>query len=158
RRQIERKEELQVDVVYDSADERSQITYLRLDKVLDRWRERIVARRLEQDRLPKAYTEPIKVKPVDVATDAELGGKLRARLFPLRLVMGGATGAFCPGGALCAGEKERGTMETLLISPASRAEIVLGKFLTVFLASVATALLNLVSMALTGLQLAHQVA
>ena len=45
-------------------------------------------------------------------------------------------------------------METLLISPATRAEIVLGKFLTVLLASVTTALLNLVSMGLMGVQLA----
>ncbi len=67
------------------------------------------------------------------------------------------TGAFYPAVDLCAGEKERGTMETLLISPASRSEIVLGKFLTVMLASVLTALLNLVSMGLTGLRLARQV-
>ena len=45
------------------------------------------------------------------------------------------TGAFYPAVDLCAGEKERGTMETLLISPASRPEIVLGKFFTVMLAS-----------------------
>ena len=67
------------------------------------------------------------------------------------------TGAFYPAIDLCAGEKERGTMETLLISPASRAEIVLGKFLTVMLASVMTAILNLLSMGLTGIQLASQV-
>jgi sodium transport system permease protein len=48
-------------------------------------------------------------------------------------------------------------METLLISPASRAEIVMGKFLTVLLASVMTALLNLVSMGLTGVQLAQRI-
>ncbi len=48
-------------------------------------------------------------------------------------------------------------METLLISPASRSEIVIGKFLTVMLASVMTALLNLVSMGLTGLRMAQQV-
>src|SRR5271166_4778198 len=40
-------------------------------------------------------------------------------------------------------------------SPATRAEIVLGKFLTVMLASVMTAVLNLVSMGLTGIFLAH---
>ena len=67
------------------------------------------------------------------------------------------TGAFYPAIDLCAGEKERGTMETLLISPASRAEIVMGKFLTVVLASMMTALLNLVSMGLTAMQLAGQV-
>lgn len=48
-------------------------------------------------------------------------------------------------------------METLLISPASRTEIVLGKFFTVLLASVMTAILNLVSMGLTGFQLARRI-
>ena len=67
------------------------------------------------------------------------------------------TGALYPAVDLCAGEKERGTMETLLISPASRGEIVMGKFLTVVLASAMTALLNIVSMGLTGLQFARQV-
>src|SRR5206468_5173560 len=93
----------------------------------------------------------------DVATQEEAGGSLWARLFPFLLVMMSLTGAFYPAVDLCAGEKERGTMETLLISPASRAEIVVGKFLTVVLASMATALLNLASMGLTGIQLATQV-
>jgi sodium transport system permease protein len=66
------------------------------------------------------------------------------------------TGAFYPAVDLCAGEKERGTMETLLVSPASRGEIVLGKFFTIVLASMMTAILNLLSMALTGLQLANK--
>ena len=58
-------------------------------------------------------------------------------------------GALYPAVDLCAGEKERGTMETLLISPASREEIVWGKFLTIWLFSATTALLNLLSMAIT---------
>ena len=157
RRQIERKEAPQIGIDYDSADERSQITYLRLKEVLARWQKTIVSRRLEQDNLPPAYTEPIRIKPVDVATEAELGSSIWARLFPFLLVMMSLTGAFYPAVDICAGEKERGTMETLLISPASRTEIVLGKFFTVLLASVLTALLNLLSMALTGLQLARQV-
>ena len=49
-------------------------------------------------------------------------------------------------------------METLLISPATRLEIVLGKFFTVVLASVMTAVLNLASMAATGIGLASQMA
>src|SRR5262245_42879803 len=58
-------------------------------------------------------------------------------------------GALYPAVDLCAGEKERGTMETLLISPASREEIVWGKFLTIWVFSTGTALLNLVSLAVT---------
>ena len=60
------------------------------------------------------------------------------------------TGAFYPAVDLCAGEKERGTLETLLASPAQRREIVWGKLLTVITFSMTTALLNLGSMGITG--------
>ena len=75
-------------------------------------------------------------------------------MFPALLVIMALTGAFYPAIDLGAGEKERGTMETLLISPARRIELVLGKFATIMLFSVATAVLNLFSMGLTGQQMA----
>jgi len=146
-----------IPVVYDSADERSQITHLRVREVIARWNERIVAGRLARDNKPAGYTEPIQAKAEDVATPAEAGGSIWAKVFPFLMVMMALTGAYYPAVDLCAGEKERGTMETLLISPATRAEIVMGKFLTVVLASIATVLLNLASLALTGFQLARQV-
>jgi sodium transport system permease protein len=155
--QLLREKEIDIPIKYNSVDEPSQITYLRLKEVLSRWRKSIVAGRLRRDQKTESYTEPIQVRAEDVATASEVGGSMWSRLFPFLLVMMSLTGAFYPAIDLCAGEKERGTMETLLISPASRAEIVLGKFLTVMLASVTTALLNLVSMGLTGLQLAHHV-
>jgi sodium transport system permease protein len=157
REQLERVQSAETPIIYDSTDERSQITYLRVKEVLSRWKESVLADRLKRDKKPPGYTEPIQVKPVDVATLEELGGSVWGRLLPFILVMMALTGAFYPAIDLCAGEKERGTMETLLISPASRSEIVMGKFLTVVLASMMTALLNLVSMGLTGLQLAQQV-
>jgi len=157
RAQIDGVSNPEIPIEYDSADERSQITYLRLREVLSRWEMGITDGRLKAKNLPPAFTDPLRVKPVDVATEAELGSSVWAKLFPFLLVMMSLTGAFYPAVDLCAGEKERGTMETLLISPASRAEIVMGKFLTVFMASVLTALLNLASMGLTGVQLARQI-
>ena len=50
---------------------------------------------------------------------------------------------------LTAGEKERGTMETILCSPIGRLDIVLGKFLMVLTASLATVVFTLLSMGLT---------
>lgn len=67
----------------------------------------------------------------------------------LLLVVMALTGAFYPAVDLVAGEKERGTIETLLITPATRLETVLGKFGTVWAFSVATALANLASLGLT---------
>src|SRR5207248_6081253 len=78
--------------------------------------------------------------------------EMLVRVFPFMLVMWSLAGALYPAVDLCAGEKERGTMETLLISPASREEIVWGKFLTIWVFSGATALLNLASMGATTWQ------
>src|SRR5213082_4268607 len=74
---------------------------------------------------------------------------LLMRIFPFMLVLWSLAGALYPAVDVCAGEKERGTMETLLISPAGREEIVLGKFLTIWVFSAGTALLNLLSMGIT---------
>ena len=145
-------------IQYDSTDEPSQITYLRVREVVERWRDAIVQSRLVRDGKPAEYTEPVEVNGEDVAPEGEAGGSIWGRLFPFLLMIMALTGAFYPAIDLCAGEKERGTMETLLLSPASRTEIVLGKFFTVMLASITTALLNLVSMGLTGVQIAAQVA
>ena len=66
------------------------------------------------------------------------------------LLIWALTGAFYPAVDLCAGEKERGTLETLLSSPAERTEIVWGKLLTIMLFSMVTPMLNLISMGITG--------
>ncbi len=155
--QLESEKDVDLSIVYNRADETSQITELRLKEVVERWKKTIVAKRLVRDNRSEGYTEPVRTKGVDVATAGEVGGSVWGRLFPFLLVMMALTGAFYPAVDLCAGEKERGTMETLLISPATRTEIVVGKFLTVMLASVTTAVLNLVSMGLTGLQLAMKI-
>jgi sodium transport system permease protein len=147
----------------DQSDERSELAARRTREVIDRWTSLILGRRAEAV-LKKAdarvnakeFLAPVKTREVNVATDKETGGGPWALILPFLLVMMSLTGAFYPAIDLCAGEKERGTMETLLISPASRYEIVLGKFLTVVLASMSMAVLNLASMGLTGLAVARQ--
>ena len=50
---------------------------------------------------------------------------------------------------LGAGEKERLTLETLLLCPASRTEIALGKFFVIFAAAIIASVLGVVSMAVS---------
>ena len=90
---------------------------------------------LARDKKPAGYTEPVKSPARTSRPRGKAGVSVWARIFPFLLVIMALTGAFYPAVDICAGEKERGTMETLLISPATRTEIVLGKFLTVMLAS-----------------------
>src|SRR5262249_52486713 len=65
------------------------------------------------------------------------------------------TGAIYPAIDLTAGEKERGTMETILSSPVSRLDLVLGKFFLVLSAALATAALSVLSMGASFTAIRH---
>ncbi len=137
-------------ILQNSADEKSQLASRRIREALREWENRLRDARLEQAGLPRSLTSPVDLTSIDVAAKDDLSANLWSKLFPALLVMMGVTGAFYPAIDLGAGEKERGTMETLLISPARRSEIVMGKFMTVMLFSISTAILNMLSMGLTG--------
>ena len=74
-----------------------------------------------------------------------MGVFLLAMFLPYLLIIVSITGATYVAIDVTVGEKERGTIETLLSSPASRREIVLGKYLSVTTISAMTALLAIVS-------------
>jgi len=137
-------------VVHNDADEKSLIAYGRVKEALDSWEQAILNERLKQAQLPTTLPNPIHPIGENLASGVEIASNMWSKLFPTLLVLMSITGAFYPAIDLCAGEKERGTMETLLICPAARSEIVLGKFLTVVCFSICTAMLNLASMGMTS--------
>ena len=92
--------------------------------------------------------------PEDLATAEESSGAALGKWFPfiaiLVLVSGGAYAVL----AVFAGEREAGTLETLLLQPVAERSIATGKFLAVFTAGMATLAVNLASLLLcisTGL-------
>ncbi|WP_417849768.1 ABC transporter permease subunit/CPBP intramembrane protease [Thalassoglobus sp.] len=137
-------------ILHNSADEKSEIAYQRVKQALREWEAALLAQRLDSASLPASLPDPVQSTLVDLVEADEIAANVWSKIFPALLVIMSVTGAFYPAIDLGAGEKERGTMETLLISPATRTEIVLGKFLTVMLFSISTALLNLASMGFTG--------
>ncbi len=94
--------------------------------------------------------EPPRVDVVDFAPPESKRALIWSKILPFVMLIWALTGAFYPAVDLCAGEKERGTLETLLCSPANRREIVWGKLLTILCFSLGTALLNLFSMYATA--------
>ncbi|MHB8900317.1 MAG: ABC transporter permease subunit/CPBP intramembrane protease [Thermoguttaceae bacterium] len=139
------------ELVYSTANEKSQIAFARLYPVMNRWIQEIGENNLEAAGIPAEAARPIDVRSADVAGQTKFkGAAIWSKILPIVLLLWAMTGAFYPAVDLCAGEKERGTLETLLSSPAERSEIVLGKLLTVMVFSMATAGLNLLSMGLTG--------
>jgi sodium transport system permease protein len=137
-------------VFFNGAKDRSRVAYERVVTVLDRWRAELVQQTLEARDVPAGAAEPFVIGDQDVAELSSQRAALWSKVLPFVLILWALTGAFYPAIDLCAGEKERGTLETLLCSPAERQEIVWGKLLTVSGFSMATALLNLISLTTTG--------
>jgi sodium transport system permease protein len=144
-----------LEISYRDKEEHSRLAARRLSGVLSKWKHQLREVRMLRHGLPPDFDDVFEVRDMgkpkntdDAAAEGMLD--LLMRIFPFMLVMWSLAGALYPAVDLCAGEKERGTMETLLISPASRQEIVWGKFLTIWLFSAATALLNLASMGVTA--------
>jgi len=141
---------LQPEIFVDTASDKSCIAGNRIERVLEAWRGGIVRQNLAVRRVPDAVTEPFAIVSTDVAEADSRRAAIWSRILPFVVLIWALTGAFYPAIDLCAGEKERGTLETLLCSPAQRSEIVYGKLLTVMTFSMITSLLNLASMGLTG--------
>lgn len=146
-------------VIYSGADESSQLAYRQTMIVLEQYGRELSQLRGDNLNLPQTFLDPLFERRLydgdrhhveDAAMEAQHSANIWSRFFPTLLILMTLTGAFYPSIDLGAGEKERGTMETLLISPAARSEIVLGKFFTILLFSILTALFNILSMGLTA--------
>lgn len=146
----------QPEIFLSTASDKSQVAHARVTAVIGRWRDAIIAGNLKQNNLPVTAVAPFDLANTDVAEPVQARAALWAKVLPFVLLVWALTGAFYPAVDLCAGEKERGTLETLLSSPAQRSEIVWGKLLTVMTFSMATSLLNLASMGATGTFIAGQ--
>jgi sodium transport system permease protein len=78
-----------------------------------------------------------------------MAGAFLGMILPYMVILLTIAGITYPAIDMTAGEKERQTMETLLLSPATRLELVLGKFLTAFLVGMTSAVLAVISLAVT---------
>jgi sodium transport system permease protein len=118
----------------------------RLREVIEAYDEEIVDGRIRRLELDPDLFDAIAVQENDIATLQEVLGQTIGGFLPYMFVIFMFTGAMYAGIDLSAGEKERGTLETLLSSPATRLEIVLGKFFVVAFVGIASALISMVGL------------
>lgn len=105
-------------------------------------KEAIEAAGLDADEI----THPFGIKRQNIASTEQSAGSLLGMILPFMLVVSLLMGTMYPAIDTTAGEKERGTLETLLTLPIRNHEMILAKFLTVALMGIISALLNIVSM------------
>jgi len=135
---------------YDSAEIRSEMARTRLERVLER--RRVAVREERLARLPEEQRElfaPRAIPVENVASPEKVGGSLLGNVLPLILALMTITAAVYPAIDLTAGERERGTLETLMVAPVPVIDLIVGKFLVVAAVSLIAAALNLASIGLT---------
>lgn len=136
-------------IYFDSVRPDSTLAKARLEGALERARAAIVAEREAERGLPEGFSIAYDIVPRDVAADSRKVGQILGATMPMLLILMSLLGSFLPAIDLTAGEKERGTMQTLLCAPVRSIEIISGKFLAVWIISLLTALGNVVSLSLT---------
>jgi sodium transport system permease protein len=138
-----------VTLYYYQGELKSGIAVDELRRFFTGLRDRTTARLLADRGLPATVARPFEVRQANVAAPEKVGGNLLGGIIPYIIVLLCFTGAMNPAMDLTAGEKERGTMETLLCSPAARTDIVLGKFLMVLTGSLVAVVCSLASVGVT---------
>ncbi len=117
----------------------------------------IIQEKAIQQRYLKLGVNQDKVNPIEttytnIASDKEMVGKLAGGILPYIFIAFGFIGCMYPAIDLFTGEKERGTIETLLTTPVARWQILFGKMGVVVLSGLVAA-----SCALLGLFLSIEV-
>lgn len=133
-------------ILNDPGSDESQMAAARAKAVLENFGGIIVSRRLHEGGLPIQTAEPFRIKEKSVKGGSGAGMMMLTMFLPyilgLSAIMGGAAVAF----DAVAGEKERGTLETLLVSPISRRSIVTGKFMAVATVALVNSVFSVVGM------------
>ncbi len=141
-----------VEILYNDSSTTSRIIFRRVETSLETLEEDLAKSRMTAlgltEEQGEGLIEPIKLTKNSTANKRESIGEKIGGFLPYILILLGLSGAMYPAIDLGVGEKERGTLETLLLTPIPRFQIVFAKFLVIFTTSFLAVFFALVSFAL----------
>ncbi|MDX1971054.1 MAG: ABC transporter permease subunit [Candidatus Sumerlaeia bacterium] len=147
---LEPRTTTEVTILHDSTISLSREANSRLEQVYRKVAENAAAQRLQGKDLPSAFLRPLRVSlEGNIASRTRITSEFLGSILPYLVIIFSFLGGLFPALDLGAGEKERQTLETLLLSTASRLEIALGKYFVIFSSSLLAALLGVTSMVLS---------
>ena len=122
----------------------------KLRGVLNAYNSALVAADLKQRGIPADFLTPVRVQTIDASRPQEAASGQLAFLVPMFLLQFILAGSMATAIDSTAGEKERGTLEVLLVSPVRRAEVVVGKLLATSAAALTSAGFGLIGLLISG--------
>ncbi|MCL2227310.1 MAG: ABC transporter permease subunit [Oscillospiraceae bacterium] len=131
-----------VEVFFNSTDPNSSNTFMRVVGLLDEY-EAYLSNRFSKFDINRIDAD-MPVSP-DLATEADISATIISSLMPMLLMMFLFTGCMALAPESIAGEKERGTLATLLVTPLGRSELAAGKILSLAVLSFLSGLVTTVA-------------
>lgn len=128
-----------IEIIYDNSSQNSLSTYSYIRNYIEMYSKVLVGNRLTNRGIDINILNPIKV--IEITTEKEdsgMGKFMLSLMLPLLIVIYSVTGPLPAATDLGAGEKERGTLEPLLTTKASRMSLLWGKFLAITIMGVIT--------------------
>lgn len=122
----------------------------RLSDIVDEYEETLLDTRISKLDISERTIDPIQLRQHDIAPPKEQFGKTVGGFLPYIFIIFCFTGCMYPALDLITGEKERGTIETLLTVPASRFKILIGKVLAISLFGLAAAIMGIIGLVITA--------
>src|SRR5438128_9575114 len=136
-----------IDEYYDPTRQSAQIADVRLQTILSRYDAARIAATLQQKGVDPSVLDPlpVTVHPLSSPTKAA-GNSFLSFFLPYILITMSLTGGLSAALDTSAGERERKTLESLLLTPAPRGQMLIGKILAVSVISLAAAIASIGSM------------
>lgn len=137
-----------VDAYLDPKNQTGQIAYASVQGLYGEVNKQVLTAVLKAKGIPETVQAKVKLERKEVVVGAKGGAsEFIVGMLPYLIVIWAFYGAMSIASDLVAGEKEKNTLETLLITPVRRTEIVLGKFFALGLVSLLSSMSSVVGMA-----------
>lgn len=139
-----------LEAIYDGTAPLSQISLGRLQASVQIINGQSLALVLQSAGIPPTIAQGIKFKATEAEKPKGLGDSPMVQMLPYLIVLWAFSGGISIVGDMVAGEKEKGTMETLLVSPVLRHEVLFGKFFALAVICLISSLTSLLGILIVG--------
>jgi sodium transport system permease protein len=128
----------------------SELAAGKVTQAIESYRQDLVAERLRSEGVDPAVLEPLVVETRDASRPQERSSGQLSWLIPFFIAIWALAGGQMTALDATAGEKERGTLEALLVAPVRRSEVVVGKFVATLLSGLSAAFMAIVGVLVGG--------
>jgi sodium transport system permease protein len=150
---VEKEAAADVTIIYDNSSQQSQTAFEILNGFIDAYSKQVVAQRLTKRNVDVDILSPVNIETRTVVKESEGFAKFMLSLMlPMMLILYSVTGPLSAATDLGAGEKERGTLEPLLTTQASRMSLLWGKFFAITLMGLLTSIASIAGLFISMLQ------